>query len=155
MPMPSPAPSSPDNAAPAQRIAALCAIADELCDLIEEETRLLRGMRIDAIVPLQADKARLTQLCGTALKSIDPETPLTPALKLRWQQASKRLGDAAIANEMALRVGRAATDRLVGAIIDQVENQRRPAAGYERPQPRQGARYRPAALSGVAIDRRL
>ena len=69
--------------------------------------------------------------------------------------AGKKLGDAAIANEMALRVGHAATDQLVSAIIGHIQKERSSASGYARPKAvTPGASRRPT-LAGVTIDRSL
>ena len=42
----------------------------------------------------------------------------------------ERLADAAVENERALRVGRAATERLIAAIVNAVKQSRRPLTGY-------------------------
>jgi len=144
------------TAAAPSKIPALCAVAHELATLLDRETALIRAMRLKEIVPLQADKARLTKLCGTTLQSIDPAAPVSNALKDQWRAVSKKLGDAALANEMALRVGHAATDQLVSAIVGHIQKQRASAAGYARPKPvAPGAARRPPALAGVTIDRSL
>ena len=108
-------------------------------------------MKLAEIEPLQADKARLTQICGAALKAIDPKAPISTALKDQWRRLSKRLGDAAIANEMALRVGHAATDRLVSAIVGHIEHRHNAAKAMpgriQSPPARSGARYSPASPS--------
>jgi hypothetical protein len=144
-------------------IAGLCTVAAELAALLDRETKLIRTMHIRDIGPLQADKARLTKACGTALKAIDPAKPVAPALKERWRAISKHLGDAAIANEMALRVGHAATDKLVSAIIGHIERRHTTATSYARPMARQMGPVRAAAtvagrrptLAGVTLDRSL
>src|SRR5262249_6895671 len=111
-------PARGNNAAAApSQLPALCAVADELATLLDRETALIRARRIKEIAPLQADKARLTKLCGTTLEAIDPAAPVSSALREQWRASSKKLGDAALANEMALRVGHAATDHLVSAIV--------------------------------------
>ncbi len=144
-----PAKSSPPEAMP-RGIAGLALTAGALADLLDRETALIRAMRVPEIAPLQAEKARLTKLCGTVLKSIDAAAPVAPGLVAQWRAASKRLGDAAAANEMALRVGHAATDRLVAAIVGHIETRQKSIAGYGRPT----APRRPI-LAGVAVDRRL
>jgi len=151
-----PLPPARSNAAAApSKLPALCAIADELATLLDRETALIRAMRIKDIAPLQADKARLTKLCGTTLHAIDPAAPVSTALKDQWRAASKKLGDAALANEMALRVGHAATDQLVSAIVGHIQKERSSAGAYARPKPvAPGASRRPA-LAGVTIDRSL
>lgn len=158
MPFPTrtPLPSARSSAAAApSKIPALCAVARELATLLDRETALIRAMKLKEIVPLQADKARLTKLCGTTLQSIDPDAPVSDAIKDQWRAASKKLGDAAIANEMALRVGHAATDQLVSAIVGHIQKERSNANGYARPKPiAPGASRRPT-LAGVTIDRSL
>jgi hypothetical protein len=152
-----PLPAVRGNAAAAtpSKLPVLCAAATELTALLDRETALIRAMRLTEIGPLQADKARLTQLCGTTLKAIDPAAPVSNALKDQWRAISKKLGDAAVANEMALRVGHAATDRLVSAIVGHIQKERSAASGYARPKPiAPGASRRPT-LAGVTIDRSL
>ncbi len=159
MPLPARTPLLPargnNAAAKPSNIPVLCAVANELAMLLDRETALIRAMKLTEIGPLQADKARLTQLCGTTLKTIDPAAPVSNALKDQWRAVSKKLGDAAIANEMALRVGHAATDKLVSAIIGHVQKERAVTTGYARPKPiAPGASRRPT-LAGVTIDRSL
>ena len=149
-----PAATSRNGRVPAG-IADLCALAADLAALLDRETALIRAMKILEIGPLQADKARLTQLCGTMLKAIDPKVPISKALKEQWQAASKRLGDAAIANEMALRVGHAATDRLVAAIVGHIQQRRRATTSYTPPKPAARGTGRQATLAGITIDRHL
>lgn len=159
MPFPAKTPLPPARgnkaAAAPSKLPVLCAVAHELATLLDRETALIRAMRISEIGPLQADKARLTKLCGTTLQSIDPAAPVANALIEQWRAASKKLGDAAIANEMALRVGHAATDQLVSAIVGHIQKQRSNATGYARPKPiTPGAARRPT-LAGVTVDRSL
>jgi hypothetical protein len=148
-------PARGNVAAAPSKLPVLCAIADELATLLERETALIRAMRIKEIAPLQADKARLTQLCGTTLQAIDPAAPVANTLKDQWRAASKKLGDAALANEMALRVGHAATDHLVSAIVGHIQKERSSATGYARPKPIAPGVSRRPALAGVTIDRSL
>jgi hypothetical protein len=151
---PSPAPAAADRAAPSG-LAGLCAVAGELAELLDRETRLLRAMKIAEIAALQADKLRLTKLCGTAVKSIDPEAPVAKPLRDQWRSVSKRLGDAAIANEMALRIGHTATDKLVSAIVGHIEQRHSAKSGYGRPTPIAPALQRKPNLAGVTVDRHL
>ena len=149
-----PARSNNPTAAPSQ-LPALCAIAGELATLLDRETALIRAMRIKEIAPLQADKVRLTKLCGTTLQGLDPAEPVSNSLKEQWRLTSKKLGDAALANEMALRVGHAATDQLVSAIVGHIQKERSSAAGYARPKPIAPGISRRPSLAGVTIDRSL
>jgi len=94
MPFPSrnPLPSARGNnaASAPSLLPALCAVAHELTALLDRETALIRAMRIGEIAPLQADKARLTKLCGTTLQAIDPAAPVSNALKERWRAAASK-----------------------------------------------------------------
>lgn len=151
---PSPAAAVPKGAPP-PGIPGLCIVATELTALLIRETGLINAMRITEIEPLQADKRRLTQLCGSAIKAIDPKAPVAKPLKDQWRAISKKLGDAAIANEMALRVGHAATDKLVSAIVSHIERRQNAKNGYLRPTPLAPAAMRKAPLAGVTVDRHL
>jgi hypothetical protein len=56
---------------------------------------------------------------------------------------------------MALRVGHAATDKLVSAIIGHIQKERSSAAAYARPKPIAPGSSRRPTLAGVTIDRSL
>lgn len=129
----------------------LVAIAVDLTRLLEHETALVRAVRIAEIGPLQADKVRLTKALQEALKQFPPGKALPPAAKQKWQDAGKKLADAVIANERALRIGRLATERLVSTIVAAVTETRRPFRTYAPPRRRAAQRE----LAGVALDRRL
>ncbi|HUZ72609.1 MAG TPA: hypothetical protein VMU87_06470 [Stellaceae bacterium] len=149
MTMPAQEPAAPTGDAPN-----LAAIAGALADLLERETALVRNMQIAKIAPLQADKSRLTQLFQKALKPRDDApapTALSGRAKTEWLAAGTRLARAAMENEQALRVGRAATEHVVAAIVAAVKLSRRPPNGY-------AARHAPVPaprVAGIAIDHRL
>lgn len=150
-----PALAAGGKAPPAAAIPGLCKVATDLANLLERETGLIRAMKLTEIGPLQADKARLTQMCGLALKDIDMTAPVAKPLKEQWQAASKKLGDAALANEMALRVGRDATDKLVSAIVGHIQRRRNATSAYARPKRAAPGVVRRPSLSGVTLDRHL
>jgi hypothetical protein len=132
---------------------ALIALAGSLTALLERETAMVRAMDVAAIAPLQAEKQRLTLMFQQAIKS--PAGAATASLKgpakAAWLAAIRQLSAAAMDNERALRVGRAATERLIAAVVTAVKQSRRIMTGYSA---RRVARTgRPVA--GVACDRRL
>jgi hypothetical protein len=132
----------------------LAVLAAALADLLERETALVRRMKIAEIAPLQAEKTRLTQLLRMSLKPREGE-PATAALagraKAEWLVAGTRLAQAAMENERALRIGRAATERLVAAIAAAVRQSRRPPTAYGA-----GRAAAPAlSVAGIAVDHRL
>lgn len=126
------------------------ALAIALADLLEHETKLVRAMEIAKIAPLQPEKTRLTQHLQHALKILDMNA-LPEAARLKWLAAGKRLAAAAMENERALRIGRAAVERVVAAVVSALSQSRRPPAAYS------GRRSPPPAarLAGIAIDHRL
>jgi hypothetical protein len=126
-------------------------IAGELAGVLEHETALVRALNIPDIAPLQAEKARLTQRFQKALKALDDDASPSAAARAEWMAAGRRLADAAIENERALRIGRAATERLIAAVVSAVTESRPPIAAYS-----QQRRMPPAPqIAGVAVDRRL
>jgi hypothetical protein len=126
--------------------AALVAVATELALLLEREPVLVKALKIAEIAPLQNEKTRLTLAFQKALKQSPPSAASKP-----WMASGRRLAQAAIDNERALRVGRAATERLIGAVIAAVKQSRRALATYA---PRHGLPREPA-IAGISCDRRL
>ena len=126
--------------------ASLIALASELAGLLEHETILVRALKIAEIAPLQSEKTRLTLLFQKALTQSPPD-----ASSKSWLAAGRRLADAAMDNERALRVGRAATERLIATIVTAVKQSRRPLASYARCK---GVPREPL-IAGVSLDRRL
>ncbi|MGH7091699.1 MAG: hypothetical protein ACREFQ_22650 [Stellaceae bacterium] len=143
--------SSASPAGEAAPGAELIAIATELTRLLEHETALVRALKVAAIGPLQADKVRLTKALQYALKEVDTGKPGPSVARQKWQAAGKKLADAVIANERALRIGRAATERLVATVVAAVTENRRPFRTYAPPR----RRAQPRDLAGVALDRKL
>ena len=129
----------------------LFAVLGDLAGLLERETRLVRALKITEIGPLQADKTRLVPLLHKFLKQFEGGTKLAPAAKQKWGVLGQRLVAAAAENERALRIGRTATERLIGAVIGAVKESRRPHATYS-PRKRGSCDL---TVAGVALDRRL
>lgn len=146
--------SAPKAVASTGQAANLVALAGALADLLECETTLVREMKIAKIAPLQAEKSRLTLLFQKALKPADgasPTTALSGRAKTEWLVAGTRLARAAMENERALRIGRAATERLVAAVVAAVKLSRRPPTGYAA----RLATTPVLRVAGIAVDHRL
>jgi hypothetical protein len=126
-----------------------------LAELLEHETELLRSGRLRDIEPLQREKMRLTLLYQKALKALTTAgttvSALPAPLRVQFVTASGRLADAVGENERALRIGRAATRRLLDAIVESVQAKLKPLRHYDA-RSRTAASVTPLAL---AIDRRL
>ena len=132
----------------------LVAIATELTKVLTRETALVRAMRVKEIGPLQGEKTGLTaryQKTFTSLKAINDGTSLPSPGKERLAVAGKNLATAVIDNEMMLRVGKVATERLIGSIVDALKIQHRTTLTYAatRALPRHGF------MTAAAVDRRL
>ncbi len=146
-----PAPDQKTAAPVALDPAQLFAVVHDLTALLERETALVRGLKINEIGPLQPDKTRLTQTLRKLLKQCEGGAKLSAAAKQKWVALGERLVAAATDNERALRIGRLATERLIGAVVRAVKESRRPHASYA---PRKPA-LRDPGFAGVALDRRL
>jgi hypothetical protein len=144
---PSPAPISGTDDAD------LATIAGALAVLLERETALVRDMKITEIAPLQPEKQALTLRFQQALAALgtDGAAGLDGAARVAWFAAGQRLAAATMENERALRVGRAATERLVAAIVTAVKQSRNAPAGYSRRRSAPGEQ----PVAGIAFDHRL
>jgi hypothetical protein len=126
-----------------------------LSELLAHETELLRSGRLPDIEPLQREKMRLTLLYQKALKALasagTTASTLPAPLRAQFVAASGRLADAVGENERALRIGRAATRRLLDAIVESVQARLKPLRHYDA-RSRTATNITPLAL---AVDRRL
>ena len=150
-------PAAP-QARPDAEIAGLCArlvdIARRLTDLLARETTLVRAMRINEIAPLQREKTELTAQYQTAFKamvSLHDGKSLPAAMKEQLAVSGQRLAAAVMDNELALRVGKVATERLIGSIVAAVKEKTKFGVSYA-PQ-RAVPRY--TFMTAAAVDRRL
>lgn len=142
--------------APAEDVAMLAGriieLAGRLAAVLAQETALMRAWRIKEIAPLQAEKTSLTETYQKTFKALtarkgDSEMPAP--LKAKLLAAGQSLAASVRENTLALRVGQAAAERLIVAIVAAVNAQRKAAVGYA-PQQKTPRRVRP-----TAIDRRL
>jgi hypothetical protein len=133
----------------------LAEVADRLAAVLARETALVRAMRVAEIGGLQADKTSLTALYQKTLKSLVAAhggKPFAPAVKERLAAAGERLGAAVTENELALRVGKVATERLITTIVAAVKEEQKSSTAYapqRSPAPRRGF------MTAAALDRRL
>lgn len=138
-------------------IAEILDVAETLTALLNRESDLVRSMRIGEIAPLQTEKVELTRRYQRLLQGLGgpahDKIVLPPPIKSVLVDAGRRLADAAVTNQQALRIGQAATDRLIGSIVTAIKQQRPSTAGYT---PRKVApRATSRSIAGVTVDRRL
>jgi len=127
-----------------------------LADLLAHETELVRAGQVRDIGGLQREKLRLSLLYQNAIKQLDAGgvkiVALPAPLRAQIVAASSRLADVAAHNERALRIGRAATRKLLDMVVESVRSQLKPTTRYTA---RRMAPKRHAPALAVAIDQRL
>jgi hypothetical protein len=126
-----------------------------LADLLAHETELVRTGHLRDIGALQPEKLRLSRLYQEAIKRLDAGgvkiMALAPPLRAQIVAAANRLSEVVSENERTLRIGRAATRRLLDMLVASVKSRFKPLTRYTAR--RQATAYAPALA--VAVDRRL
>jgi hypothetical protein len=148
------APQANPSAELAAMTARLVDLAGRLAEVLTRETGLVRAMRIKEIGPLQQEKTNLTaqyQTVFKALTSAHDGKSLPEAIKEQLAVSGQHLATAVVDNELALRVGQVATERLIGSIIAAVKEQKKFGTSYA---PRR-ATPRHTFMTAAAVDRRL
>jgi hypothetical protein len=126
-------------------------IMARLADILTHETVLLRAGRIGDIAALQSEKLRLLAGCEAAAKARDPASaPPSPSLRAQLAAQNLRLTTAAGENEMALRVGRAATRRLIDMVVESIQAQQSRVCTYGTGR----GPARQAPMLPITLDRR-
>jgi hypothetical protein len=106
-------------------------LVTRLADLLVSETAMLSSGHVSDIGPLQQEKLRLTALYQRAVKDIEGgHTMLPPTLRAEIIAASARLAQAATENEIALRIGRAGTRRLLDMVVESMKSRVQPLHRY-------------------------
>jgi hypothetical protein len=153
-----PAPNSPIPPNPPQIAAQATEMLDlmmRLADLLAHETDLLADGRVRDIEPLQREKLRLSLLYQKAIKEVRASgakiVALPAPLRAQLFAAARRLAEEVTENERALRIGRAATRRLLDAIVESVQERLKPLSRYNA----RLAPARNAPVLALAVDRRM
>jgi len=124
-----------------------------LGDLMVSETAMLSSGQVRDIAPLQQEKLRLTALYQRAVKDIEAGSiKLPPALRAQIVAASGRLAQSAAENELALRIGRASTKRLLDMAIQSIKSRVQPLHRYTA---KRVTRSPGGTSMAFALDRRM
>lgn len=124
-----------------------------LADLMVSETAMLSSGHVRDIGPLQHEKLRLAALYQRAVKGIQSGSiKLPPALRAQIVAASGRLAQAATENELALRIGRASTRRLLDLVVESIKSRVQPLHRYTAKRLTRPPGGTPMAF---ALDRRM
>lgn len=114
----------------------LIRVTTRLSELMEAEVAMLRGMRARDIQALQSDKAALAavyeRLMGDVGKDPSALRQLAPRHRHALEIAGRRLEAAAADNAIALRTAIEANHRLMRAIADAVEDEKKSKLTYTR-----------------------
>jgi hypothetical protein len=150
--------TTPPPAAPPQPTAQATDMLDlmmRLADLLANETELVRTGHVSDIGALQPEKLRLSRLYQDTIRRLDAGgvkiIALPAPLRAQIVAASNRLAEVVAQNERTLRVGRAATRRLLDMLVASVTARIKPLTRYNAR--RKATGYGPALA--VALDRRL
>ncbi|MGE0254116.1 MAG: hypothetical protein AB7N54_07410 [Alphaproteobacteria bacterium] len=114
----------------------LIRVTTRLSELMEAEVAMLRGARARDIQALQADKAALAavyeRLMGDVGKDPSALGRIDPARRRTLTAAGRRLEAAAADNAVALRTAIEANHRMMRAIADAVEDEKKAKLPYTR-----------------------
>lgn len=149
-----PAAASHPPTDPARITALLGVLAQRLIEVLARETALVRAMRVKEIGPLQAQKTELTAQYQTMFKALTTAfdgKSLPPAIKEQLAITGQRLSAAVIENELMLRAGKVATERLIGSIVNAVREQKKSTTVYAP----KSASPRRSFMTASAVDRRM
>jgi hypothetical protein len=141
---------------PAANATGMLDLMMRLADLLAHETELVRAGHVCDIGALQREKLRLSLLYQSAIKELNAGgvriIALPAPVRAQIVAAASRLADVVAQNERALRIGRAATRKLLDMVVESVKSKLSPSIRYtaRRTVP---VRHAPALV--VAIDRRL
>jgi hypothetical protein len=155
---PPPAPPSAPAAASSLPVMAqatgLLDLMMRLADLLTHETERVRAGQVQDVAPLQQEKLRLSVLYQRAAKELQASgtkiTDLPAPVRAQIVATSTRLAEAATKNELALRVGRDATRRLLDMVVSSMRDRLKPVSRYDARRAPQLVRMAPCA-----VDRRL
>ncbi|HUC67259.1 MAG TPA: hypothetical protein VMA53_17595 [Stellaceae bacterium] len=150
-----PTPPAPASSPPVMTQATgLLDLMMRLADLLAHETERVRAGQVQDVGPLQAEKLRLSVLYQRAAKDLQASgtkiTDLPVPVRAQIVATSSRLAEAATKNELALRVGRDATRRLLDMVVRSMRDRLKPVSRYD-------ARRTPklVRMAPCAVDRRL
>jgi flagellar biosynthesis/type III secretory pathway chaperone len=116
------------------QIDGLIQITSRLITVLEREVEMLRQSPSTELQALQEEKSALTAAYESQARSLagHPELlqALQPVLRAELERVTSRFQSAVSVNEAALRAARETTQRVLQAIADELDKNRRNQAGY-------------------------
>ncbi len=140
-------------------ISGLIIITRRLTDLLTAEITALRAMRPRDIVPLQEEKAELTNFYETRLKALKEEEitlkRISPELAAELGQSTQILHAVIADNQSALKAVREVNESVINVIAEDIARQRNPAQTYgERGQAAPNSRFARRQAGPLKLDQR-
>lgn len=141
----------------ANRIADLVQITNRLSDLLEHESAILRTRKLTDMEAVRQDKIALSATYETHVRTLRSQPDMladaTPEMRQKLKAAFERLEKDLGENERGLRAAKETSNRVLRAIADEVDRQRRENMAYS---PNGYSSVQPIANSqapvSVAID---
>jgi hypothetical protein len=138
----------------------LLQVTSRLIAVLDREVELLRTASSTELETLQEEKAKLTVAYESQARSMagHPELleALQPVLRAELERVTSRFQSAISANEVALRAARDTTQRVLQAIADELDKNRRNNTGYSATGYGSTASYGGGGQPvSIAVDRRL
>ena len=138
----------------------LIQITSRLIVVLEREVELLRTMPSTGIEALQEEKSALTAAYESQARSLSGHPKfleaLQPVLRAELERVTGRFQSAVSVNEAALRAARETTQRVLQAIADELDKNRRNNAGYSaQGYAASSSRRTPGQPLSIALDKRL
>ncbi len=116
-----------------ERITVLMTLMRRLGQVMERESALLRGMRLDALEDLQQEKGVLAEAYEIELRRLrgEPElmSELDPAVREELTEAMRAFQDRLRANRLTLEAAREVVEKVIRHIGDDLAKSRAPG-GY-------------------------
>ncbi|MHA1599430.1 MAG: hypothetical protein ACTSW2_01290 [Alphaproteobacteria bacterium] len=137
------------------RVADLVQITNRLSDLLERESNILRARKLAEMDSVREDKLLLSTAYETHVRALrsQPEilTETSPMLREQLKAAFDRFEKVLAENEQGLRAAKEASDRVLRAIVDEVDRQRRDNLAYSA-NGHSSARHMPGSPPPVSIS---
>jgi flagellar biosynthesis/type III secretory pathway chaperone len=143
-------------------VAYLQAVAERLAMVLEEETSHLRTQNVDAIVPLQEGKQKLSKAYMETMRTLQQQPMLLIALpdasKQHLKEALARFQVISKTNRQALKAARDARRYVLSAMREAAVGQTQELSAYGRKGQTQHAIFRrtpSAAAAPVALNQQM
>jgi flagellar biosynthesis/type III secretory pathway chaperone len=139
-------------------ISGLIAVTRRLTDLLTAEISALRAMRPKDIAPLQDEKAELTNIYETRLRTLQNGAielkDMSPELAAELGQTTRVLREVIADNQRVLKAVRQVNADVINVIANDISRQRNPAETYgERGQPARASQLAKRQPGPLKLDR--